>query len=309
MIAIVNPHSGGGRGLGRWRRVEDRVREITGPFEPVMLEDPAGLEPAVAEALAAGQREFIAAGGDGSVNALVNALVRRTAEVPVAALTLGAVGLGSSNDFHKPYRRRIDGVPCRLDFPGARPHDVCRVNYVDARGQARAACWVTNASIGTTAAANWFFNHPDRLLHFLKRTSTAAGIAYAAFATILRHPGDEVAMTLDGAAAGDGWIRNLGVVKNPHFTGSLCYDSPDEPDSSRFFVHCLEQVSRPRMMLTLAGLARGRFGGRKGTWSRPAREFTVEARGGSFALEFDGEVDRAVKATFTLLPGRLKLCP
>jgi diacylglycerol kinase (ATP) len=222
---------------------------------------------------------------------------------------LGAVGLGSSNDFHKPYRRLIDGVPCRIDFAGARPHDVGRVDYVDARGGSHASYWVANASIGTTAAANWFFNHPDRLLHFLKRTSTAAGIAYAAAATILSHPGDEVEMTLDRAPAGNGWIRNLGVVKNPHFTGSLCYDSPDEPDSGRFFVHCLERVSMPRMALTLARLARGRFGGRKGTWSRPAREFAVEARGDSFALEFDGEVDRAVTATFTLLPRRLKLCP
>jgi diacylglycerol kinase family enzyme len=98
------------------------------------------------------------------------------------------------------------------------------------------------------------------------------------------------------------------VAKNPHFTGSLSYDSPYEPASGDFTVHHLGAVSAARLAATFAALARGHFSGRPGTRTWRAHRLAVRAVG-PFAVEIDGEVALAVEATFTLLPACLRVCP
>ena len=70
------------------------------------------------------------------------------------------------------------------------PCDVGRVEWTDGDGQPHADCWVVNASVGTTAAANWSFNHPNGALRGLKRSSTGLAIAYASLEAVLPHPPD-----------------------------------------------------------------------------------------------------------------------
>ncbi len=77
-------------------------------------------------------------GGDGTVHALVEALALAPRRPPLDHLTLGAVGLGSSNDFHKPVGRRVGGVPVRLSPWRAAPRRGRRPR-VDARRRARDA--------------------------------------------------------------------------------------------------------------------------------------------------------------------------
>lgn len=55
----------------------------------------------------------IAVGGDGTVNLLAQALLE---SVEWREISLGALGTGSSNDFHKPRRKRFHGLPARLDL-------------------------------------------------------------------------------------------------------------------------------------------------------------------------------------------------
>ena len=44
---------------------------------------------------------------------------------------LGAIGLGSSNDFHKPFKQNNKNVPIRLNFTEAIPHDLGEVVYAN----------------------------------------------------------------------------------------------------------------------------------------------------------------------------------
>jgi diacylglycerol kinase family enzyme len=308
MLAVVNPASAGGRGLAKWRRLEPCLTEKLGAIQ-VRMTRSAGEERAiVAEGLAAGHREVLAAGGDGTVNAVLSALLECVPESGRPAVTLGAAGLGSSNDFHKPHRTVIEGVPCRVDFANAFAHDVGVVAYADESGTRHTRYWIVNASIGATAEANHFFNHPDGVLRLLKRTSTDAGILYAAARTLARSRARTLELAVDEAPPVSLATRNLGVVKNPHFTGSLSYDSPYEPASGDFTVHHLGAVSAARLAATFAALARGHFSGRPGTHTWRAHRLAVRAAG-PFAVEIDGEVALAVEATFTLLPACLRVCP
>jgi diacylglycerol kinase family enzyme len=309
MIVILNPKSGGGAAMARWKRIESRVRELVGPFTLFIAEDTAAAEARVATALRAGETEFVAAGGDGTVNLIMASIVEAAPAGALANVKLGAIGLGSSNDFHKPISRRkqIDGVPLKLDFHSTVRHDVGLLTYRDVAGALRSRRWLINASIGTTAQANRFFNHPSGTLRLLKRLFPSWAMAYAALRTILGYRSLEMQITLDGGATVRARVKNLGIVKNPHFTGALRYDSPYEPGSGDFYVHLLKGVSLPRLALTLLGLVRGRFSGREWTRSWRARRLRVQADR-PFDIEGDGEAVTASRADFSLMPGLLQVC-
>src|SRR5437016_2873987 len=92
-LVVLNPNAHGGRARQLWHR-------ITRPAGWTVVDrDYSG---AVSSAVHNGERSFVAAGGDGTVNALLNAIVACENRPPLEEFTLGAVGLGSSNDFHKP---------------------------------------------------------------------------------------------------------------------------------------------------------------------------------------------------------------
>jgi diacylglycerol kinase family enzyme len=306
MIAVLNPRSGAGSALRKWRDIQSTVRQLIGPFEVIFADYPGRAALELEARLDRGETRLIAAGGDGTVNMLVGAIMQHDNR---ESIKLGAIGLGSSNDFHKPRNgnHRIGGAPYRLNFDATVRHDVGLLTYDDEHGVSHSRHWVLNASIGTTAEANWLFNNPDRVLRLLKRVSADAAIAYAAIKTVALFRPSEFVLTVDDGDPMEVRLKNLGVVKNPNFTGSLRYDSPYDPSSGDFFVHLLGDVSGPRLVSTLLGLTRGSFCGRKGTRSWRARQLSVRSDT-PFAVEGDGEVIVTRSAVFSLVPNSLQVC-
>lgn len=307
-VVLLNPAAGGGLAARRWREVEPEVRRRLGDYVLVRGEGP-GLEQELGRRIAGGSRDFVAAGGDGTVNRLLELLIAAADEAVLPCLRLGAVGLGSSNDFHKAVEEEpsLGGVPLRLERAGAQLHDVGRLRYRDDRGSERVRHWINNASIGTTAEANRLFNHPTALLRALKRWSPWRGIIYTAVREIVEYRSRPMVLALDDGDSLEALVKNLGIVKNPHFSGDLRYDTPYEPGSGVFYVHLLERVSAPRLAYTAWGLLHARFTGRKGTRSWRARRVRVTARQ-PFAIEFDGETVVAGEAVFDLLPRLIQVC-
>jgi diacylglycerol kinase (ATP) len=302
-LVLVNAGARGGRGLERlaraWPAIEAR-------FEPraVALDAEGRWRADVGRALEDGLRHFVAAGGDGTVGALADALCHERGGVPLASLTLGAVGLGSSNDFHKPVRSRIAGIPLRLS--AARWRDVGLVHYEDERGAERERAFLVSCSLGLTASANAFFNGGDPLLRALQRLSSGAAIVYAALHEILRGRGLALELRLAGSCRR---VRaaSLSVLKTPHLAGGFRFDTPVDAGDGSLAVNLIEDRGRLATLGILAGLARGRFRGRPGTrhWSTPCLE-VVAAR--PVPLEIDGEVVLARRARFEVLPERIRAC-
>ena len=308
VVVLINPSAHGGKALQGWERIEATLEQRLGALTPLVLNGGAEARESLGRLLSDGQTEFIAAGGDGTVNLLVGTLLEQAPPVVLPRLKVGALGLGSSNDFHKPFRdeRRIGGVPCRIDFAATVRHDVGFLNFEDG-GRLRTRRWFVNASIGITAEANSFFNAPDAMLRQLKRRSTSAAIVYAALHALLGHRNREMEIAIDDQAPFRTWVSNLGVVKNPHFAGTFSYGSPYEPASGHFFVHLCENMSRPRLLLTLRRASRVGFAGLPSTRSWRARRLVVRAEQ-AFAVEFDGEVVRTRFAAFYIQQGAVQLC-
>lgn len=304
MLVLLNTRASYGRAPELWRRVE---REVGDRASDVRVEDVGngdGLVDAVRRAYDAGERAFVAAGGDGTVNALLNAVMALDGDV-----TLGAVGLGSSNDFHKPFGpdRIVAGVPVRIDCRGARPRDVIRIDYEDEGGGRATRHALMNASLGITAEANANFNEPTGFIRAARRVSVDAAIVASVLTTIVTYRDIECRLWVDGSDQGVIPVSNLGVVKSPHFGGSFCYDTPIEPDDGTLGMNLCERLTPFQALATLAALRRRRFRGRQKTRCWIGKSARVEAER-VFALETDGEIVHARAAEFSVLPGRVRVC-
>jgi diacylglycerol kinase (ATP) len=306
---ILNPFACGGTALQKWEKIESRIRSKLGEFELIVLDRSMDINEIVSQMISRGIIEFIAAGGDGTVNLLLNAICECSSRENIQEIKFGAVGLGSSNDFHKPFRseQQIGGVPCKVDFRSMIPRDVGFLSFENGEGSSHIRYFLINASIGVTAEANFFFNTPDTILQFLKRSAVNGAILYAALRTITTYRNREMSITKEEGEPLHTAVTNLGIVKSPHFSGSFCYDSPFSPDSGTFSVHLCENMSLPRTLLTLWRLSQRRYTGLPKTRSWSSSRLAIRAEK-PFAGELDGEVVSTIAASFSIKPKLLQVC-
>jgi diacylglycerol kinase (ATP) len=303
---FLNPGATYGTGRGRWERVAPELARRLGAVEVEETRSLAETSRRVAELVRDGERRFIAAGGDGTVNLLVNALMVLVEDEDVI---LGAVGLGSSNDFHKPYGDTdvIGGIPVHVDFGRATERDVIRIDCTP-EGASRSTLYsLVNSSIGVTAEANSRFNNPNWLVRAARPVSVDAAITAAVVSTLLGWKDLTCALSTDGEAAEMASVTNLSIYKNPHFGGELRYDATVGRDDGRLGVATCEGMSVLETVRTLSALRRGSFVGRPKTRTWTAGTLSVSADR-VFSLETDGEVERVRRAEFAVAGRRLLCC-
>ena len=306
MLVLVNPNACQGKAVKKWEGISKLVDKKSVPSDYVRLNGRKSAE-IVAEYINKGETEFVAAGGDGTINSMLNDIVS-TANGHLKDIKIGAIGLGSSNDFHKPFdeSEKVNGIYCKMDFSKLRLQDVCKIIYEDENGKSVSKCFLLNSGIGLTADANMLFNKPDKVLAFLKKKNTDIAIIYAALKTIFTYRNKKVRITT-GNVTKNVNLTNIGIVKNPNFSGNFCYDSEYKPDNGKYNVHYCENMALPRILLTLYRLSRKKFSGYKGTTSFETDSITIESDD-KFAVEFDGEVIYTKKVTYSVLPVKIKIC-
>jgi diacylglycerol kinase (ATP) len=308
MIIILNPGAGGGTALRKLNEVEDAIRRRCGEFTVEAVETPEQLGPLVRSRYDGGERHFVAAGGDGCVNALLQAVMTSLTDNQRGSVSIGAVGLGSSNDFHKPLSpdRLISGIPCTMDFSSARPRDVGVLTY-PSHGTSERRYFLINASAGLTAEANRFFNSPDRILALLKRISTGAAILYAAFTTMATYQNRCLTIETNGGLRRELELTNLAILKNPNVSGGLKFPGEPRYDSGTLEFHLagsLRTIGRIRLFTCLAA-GRPARGPNMRSWESPAATLSATR---PIAVEFDGEVIMTEQVRLSILPRHLQVC-
>ena len=309
MLILINPYACGGMALRKWERVQRRVIHALGIADVVTLGPSVDVARAVAQSIERGERQFVAAGGDGTVNLLLNAIMTHLPEKTHQSLQLGAIGLGSSNDFHKPARPTddIDGIPCKIRFAGAVPRDIGILEYRSS-GKQESVYFLSNASLGVTADANYFFNHPTPVLALLKRVNTPSAILYAAIATILRSQSFSATVSDETGMSTTTRLTNMAILKNPHVSGSLRYDDPIRYNDGAFAVHLFHNMTRSELLRLLLALSRHRLDGivNHRRWTTSCLHVSTHE---PIAVEYDGEVVTAEHASFRIIPQALQVCP
>lgn len=307
MLILLNRYSNNGKGLQKWEKFKSEIEEKYIGRHYSLVSDFAGLNDSLCGEFMRGERTFIAAGGDGTINFLLNQIMQMK-KGDREQLVMGAIGLGSSNDFHKPfseYNFENDKVPLKLNHKKAVEHNVGQVDFEDKNGEWQRKYFIINCGLGVVAQANYLFNSKDKVVKRLKSKWVMGTIWYAALKTLLAAQnipanikiGNEIYKTE---------VTNLSVIINPHVSGNFCYDLKISSSSNYLGVALCERMGILSRLRTILSLTRGKFLGlpKTRTWRTSRIEIYPDS---STPLELDGEVYLARSIRIKLLRGVLKV--
>jgi len=286
---IINCNASQGRSLSKWNVISSNVIDML-PFEVSVhhtssMQDVNELVPILLHDEKC--NVFIGGGGDGTINYLLNQIIEQTGG-NLSELVLGGIGLGSSNDFHKPIEKELKKIPLRLDFNNSVDHNIGQLEYTSDSGSLNKTCFLLNSSLGLTASANQFFNSPNRTLAFLKRSSSSLSIYYAALHTLFNYTPPRIAeKRCSGKKSAR--INNMSIVISPYLSGSFCYPELVKAGDGKFGVYCCSEMNRWEVMGTMSGMMKQRFddSAKRTKFTREEIELITDDL---LSIESDGEV-------------------
>ncbi|HUF22285.1 MAG TPA: diacylglycerol kinase family protein [Burkholderiales bacterium] len=227
-FAVLNPVSGGGRGLRHRARIESRLREAGVECELVVSEH-AGHAIELAEAAAnQGFHRFLAIGGDGTLNELLNGAMR-SGKLDTGEATLGLIPVGRGNDWARTHRiphdyRAAAGLVARGRWVA---HDAGLVQHGESQPRhflnvagtgfdAHVVQLTREARFGAysylAALPMGFASYRAQTLEVISPDETVSGEVFVAFAAICRYCGGGMLVAPD--AHFDDGLLDITVVQN-----------------------------------------------------------------------------------------------
>jgi diacylglycerol kinase family enzyme len=307
MIVLLNKYSNGGKSVEKWEESKPELESKYFRGNYTLISDFEDFSKRLYNEFHKGERVVIGAGGDGTINFLLNQVMQMKKEER-SQLIMGAIGLGSSNDFHKPLsedRYLSCEVPLKLDSENAADHNVGQVDFEDEKGKWNRKYFIINCSIGIIAKANYLFNSKEKIIKWLKSKWVMGTIWYAAL-KILFVAKNIPAKVKVGNKKISTEVTSLSVVINPHVSGNFCYDFNINSQSDYLGVGLCERMGILARLKTIISLTRGRFMGLPKTRSWMAREIEIKPDSPT-PLELDGEIYLARRIKIKLLQGILKI--
>jgi diacylglycerol kinase (ATP) len=143
-LAIVNPAAGFPRWRRSWHGIEAALRAAGVPLEVVRTERPQHGESIARDAVLGGRRRLIAAGGDGSVNDVLNGVMNAGLD-DTREVTLAVAPTGTGNDWARSLGigRRPAEVSAAVAAGRTMLHDVGMADYP---GSAERRRWFINVA-------------------------------------------------------------------------------------------------------------------------------------------------------------------
>lgn len=288
MLAVVNPHAGGGRCGRKADEALARLAKAGVAFEVARTERPGHAIEIVRDAFARGVRRFLSVGGDGTGFEVVNGIAWEGSEGnrPV----LGFLPLGTGNSF----LRDFEGDPFERIVSGrTRPCDVVRVRHAEGTVHS-----INLVALGFPADVGEATNRKFKW-------AGPMGYVLGVLSCLARRPRHVFPLRADGATA---WERDaclMLVFANTRFTGGKMMIAPDaRPDDGLVEFVRLGPLGRFSIVRRLPRLFDGTYvrlpgGSRRGV---TRVEFDLE---GPVGVMIDGEVLKLRCESLEVLPGRL----
>ena len=298
-LAIVNPASGPARPRQRWSEFAEALRAAGIPFEVAHTAGPHDGARIASDAVRAGRRRLLAAGGDGSVNDVVNGLMEAGLDDP-SDVTLGVVPTGTGNDWARTLGLSREPAVLAAAVAAGRTlrHDVGLVEGPGIEG-----CG------GATPGRHWFVNVAGAGLDAQASASLPRPVT-SAF-TYLRVALRELAawrsprfrIDADGQALQEPLL--LAFVANARYCGNRMLVAPQaSPDDGLFDVVAIRDVGVLRALPKLVKLYRGRLAGDPLVWQRRAATVSIDADPAT-CVQADGQIAGVTPARFSLRPRAL----
>jgi len=308
MYLLLNTHAGGGSAKKKWEQIESAVLKNINEVKIINLDNSIDMSKVIQEAEKNDEKDFIIAGGDGTINSFINDLINKIDSREIKKYKIGAIGIGSSNDFHKPIQKENlrNDIPAKIDFNSCQQRDICMIKY-KVGSDFLHKYFLLNASIGVTAEANNLFNNPDMILKFLKKNFSGLAIFYAALKIIFTYKNFKAKIIFDSYETYSFQISNLSIIKNPNISGNLSYASDPDYQNGLYDIYLTHSMNKLNLINLLKSLSNKVFPKNEKTKYCKTSKIKVSAES-EFLIEFDGEVIKTNYAEFSILNKYLNVC-
>jgi diacylglycerol kinase (ATP) len=304
-LVIVNPASAGGRTLKRWPALREALKAAGVAHDVHHTTAPFDATTTTRSALDAGYTRVVAAGGDGTLNEVVNGFFRPDGVALNPDAILGMFPSGTGGDF-----RRTAGLPTNpvqlaaiLRANHVRRIDAGRITYDDPATAARQFINIADCGVGGEVVAR--VNRSANKGGGRRGTVVFLGISLKALTTFGGRP---VRLTMDGEVV-EKEIQNVVIANGRCFGGGMRIAPHAELDDGRFDVIVLPALGRARALIAMPSVYRGTHLRQPGVIVRRAASVRVEPLDDRPLLfDIEGEQIGRAPATLTCLPGVLNVC-
>jgi len=282
----------------KWEKVRDKVLQ-TFSEEPLEIcyDGVMDFDSVLPELIQKQKIEFfVAGGGDGTHNFLLNALCKET-DTYSRKFCIGSIGLGSSNDNQKPYNSLVQNIPIRIDYEGRQLHDIGKV-FIHHLGDAVSHYFCVNASFGLTAQANELFNQSGYVINLLKKRNTGASIIYTAIKSLQTHKSNQLSLTYKGIKVLNEY-NSINVVLKPYVSGGLHFPEFPKNNGSLFALYLLCRMNKMQLLKTMNELLKGKFNRNENKHLEFISSLEVQSQE-EIPLELDGEIYYGNKFEFNV---------
>lgn len=290
MIAVVaNPTAGRGKGARLIPRVDELLRSLAVPHTMHVCEGPDDPERLAHEAARRGADIVVALGGDGQVGACANGIMGTGA-------ALAVIPAGTGNDFARHLglgRKHPLAAAKLLASPTLRALDVVQVKTPEQGGH-----YVNVGGAGFDSEVN---EHANRV-RFLKG---AAKYVYSTLVTLLRFSPGAFAVTVDGEQHEFRGMM-LAVGNGSSYGGGMKVCPGALSDDGLLEVCVIQELSRWQFVKAFPKVFKGRHLEHPAVRMLRGREIEISADR-PFQVYADGERVGSLPATFTVLPGALRI--
>jgi len=295
---IVNPVSGGGRARRRWPQLAAALARHGLEHDAEVTCSAGHAVQLAQQAVANGHRRFLALGGDGSFNELVNGLLAQS-EVPLAQLLAAVAPLGTGNDWA--HAMQVPDDPDLLAAAMARSSSrrvdlgIAEVPGVAGNAAQRLA-FHNNAGAGINAEA----------LRLTPRGGPRA-LAYliGLMRALMRFRAPQFEVSIDGRLRSGRYL--IALAANGHYYGAGMRLAPGaQVDDGFFELVMIEPMSLAGAIRRLPKLFNGTLATDAAVHTVRCRSVTIHATP-ACGVEADGQDIGSTPVTLTLQPGALNV--
>ncbi|MDQ2960815.1 MAG: diacylglycerol kinase family lipid kinase [Candidatus Dormibacteraeota bacterium] len=304
-LIVVNPTSAGGRTATRWPRLQQALDAMRVVYDVHFTVAPGDATDVTRRALAAGYQRVIAAGGDGTLNEVVNGFFDADGTAVRPAAVVGMLPSGTGCDF-----RRTAGIPtdpaqlaALVAANPTRTVDLGRIVYDDPATPARMFINIAACGVGGEVAAR--VNRNTSKGGGMRGTAVFLGISLS---TLLSFGGRRVRLTVDGVAR-EHMVQNVVIANGRCFGGGMRVAPAARLDDGRFDVIVLPLLGRAHSIALLPSLYRGAHVRRADVMVSRAASVRVEPLDDqSLLFDVEGEQVGTAPATLTCLHNAVTIC-
>jgi diacylglycerol kinase (ATP) len=296
-VFLVNPASDNGITGKRWPSLANRAAHLGLEGETLFSERPGHLIELAERVARDGAELVVAVGGDGTLNEVVNGLVRAGGDPELATIPIGT-GL----DFvrtHKIPTQFEDAV--RVAREGTpRLVDVGRVSYRTWDGSEAERYLANVGSVGMSAAVARRANGMSKVM------GGRATFFYALVRVFLEWKNTVVTVDLDAGQRREGLMHDV-IVANGQYHGGAMWLAPEaQPDDGLFDVVVIGDVTKWDFVTTSPKIYRGTYLSHPKVELARSRAVTVDAHE-RLPIELDGEQVGTTPARFEVVPTALRV--